>query len=168
MVHRSSLIVALCNSAAASARKYGFAQLNRPPFAAHFGCACPASGGELAVVVARLCSSAQSCGRRRQRASAKRMANRLDQMAPSLVNNLRQSRMYLLCSQRIIAEAQNWLRVIEALGLSLHANSRQQRPRIPFHDPSCQRRLFSTDANPPSLLPTTAQLLRPAPSGFLS
>lgn len=113
-------------------------------------------------------ATVQSCGRRRQRASAKRMANRLEQMAPSLVNNLRQSRMYLLCSQRIVAEAQNWLRVIEALGLSLHANSRQQRPRIPFHDPSCQRRLFSTDTIPPSLLLTTAQLLRPSPSGFLS
>jgi hypothetical protein len=68
------------------------------------------------------------------------MANRLEQMAPLLVNNLRQNRTHLLCSQRIIAYTKLQLaRAGRSLGLSTALAARQQREGAGITTPAgCQ------------------------------
>jgi hypothetical protein len=112
-----------------SGRKCESAQLVRPPFAATFGCAGVAFGAGLAVVIVPVCNSAQLCRPRRQRATAKQMATRLDRMAFSKASNLRQSRESLL-SQRIIPSVRNRSLVREtAYRGASNSSSRQQRLR---------------------------------------
>jgi len=89
-----------------SARKCESAQLVRPPFAATFGCAGVAFNAGLAVITMQVCHFAQICRLRRQRATAKQMASRLDRMAFSKASNLRQSRESFW-SQRIIPSVRN-------------------------------------------------------------
>ena len=83
------------------------------------------------------------------------MANRLEQMAPLLVSNLRQNRTHLLCSQRIIAYTKLQLaRAGRSLGLSTALAARQQREGAGITTPAgCQlQREFATHAVAPSLL----------------
>lgn len=83
------------------------------------------------------------------------MANRLEQMAPLLVSNLRQNRTHLLCSQRIIAYTKLQLaRAGRSLGLSTALAARQQREGAGITTPAgCQlQREFATHAVALSLL----------------
>ena len=86
------------------------------------------------------------------------MANRLEQMAPLLVNNSRQNRTDLLCLQRIIAYTKLQLaRAGMSLGLSTALAARQQREEAGITTPDgCQlRREFATHAVVLSLLLST-------------